>query len=457
MFSPASTPCRAVDAGSGVALPRFATVTTPSPRPVLLAALGVLALSSVLPDAVAAPDRRPAPAAVHADAQTRAFVDDASGRPANADADDPAIWVDRDHPSRSIVLGTLKEGGLAAFDLRARTLQILPAPPAPSEEAAPGRYNNVDVVGDLAVVSDRGRDRIRVFRIDPRGAAAGARVLTEVTDGSAAPVFSADEAAVEDQRTAYGLAAARDPRSGVRWVAVTRRHEAQVALLALTHPGSDAVGTRRLDTLDLPDTFTLPDGSDWSPCEDPGEGPQLEGSVIDARRRVLYTAQEDVGIWRVPLTAGGFGRPRLIEKVTSFGVPATYDEQSEECVVAGEDPGYGGRWLVADAEGLALAGRTLLASSQGDSRFVLFGAHRTRDLRVVAGGGLDSVEHSDGSAISTADLGPRYPHGLLVVHDGERTPAATDAEGEELATTGFAFVPLQRVLRVLGTPAAARR
>ena len=61
------------------------------------------------------------------------------------------------------------------------------------------------------------------------------------------------------------------------------------------------------------------------------------GDSISARRRVLYTAQEDVGIWRVPLTAGGFGRPRLIEKVTSFGVPATYDEQSEECVVAGED------------------------------------------------------------------------------------------------------------------------
>lgn len=432
-------------------------------RPRLLpTALCLAGLAGLVPCSLLAPDGATAStsasttastaartAEIRASAQTRAFVDDASGTPANADADDPAIWVDRRHPERSVVLGTLKEGGLAAFDLRARTLQLLAAPAAPTEDAAPGRFNNVDVVGDLAIVSDRGRDRIRVFRIDPRGSRAGDQVLTEVTAADAAPVFSADEAAVDDQRTAYGLAAARDPRSGVRWVAVTQRHEARIALLALTGAGSDSVGTRSLDTLELPSAFDLPDGTQWSPCEDPGEDPQLEGSVIDAERRVLFTAQEDVGIWRIPLTDTGFGTPRLIEKVTSFGVPATYDETAEECVADGTDPGYGGRWLVADAEGLALAGRTLFASSQGDSRFVLFGADRTRDLRIVAGGGLDSVEHSDGSAITTADLGPRFPQGLLVVHDGERAPAATDEEGEELATTGFAFVPLQRVLRVL--------
>lgn len=414
----------------------------------VLAPLGLLA-PLVSADAVTGhPTAAGGTAHVVATAQTRAFVDDASGSPANADADDPAIWVDREHPARSVVLGTLKEGGLAAFDLHARLIQRIAAPAAPTEDAAPGRFNNVDVVGDLAVVSDRGRDRVRVYRIDPRGSRAGAAVLTDVTDPQARPVFAASEAEVDEQRTAYGLAAARDPRSGTRWVAVTQRHEARVALLAL-RSGGGVVGTRRLDVLDLPTTFRLPDGSRWSPCEEPGEGPQLEGSVIDASHRVLYTAQEDVGIWRVPLTPTGFGRPRLIDRVESFGVPARWDADAEECVVSGPDRGFGGRWLVADAEGLALAGDTLLASSQGDSRFVLYGTRRTRDLRVVAGERTDSVEHSDGSAITTRPLGPLFPHGLLVVHDGERRPAATDADGAELATTGFAFVPLERVLRVL--------
>ncbi|MFB9687764.1 phytase [Amycolatopsis plumensis] len=388
--------------------------------------MAVAAVSVLTAVPASAAPRDPAPVL-----QTRAFVDDDGASPANADADDPAIWVHPGDPDRSVVLGTLKEGGLAAFDLGARTLQLVPAGPG-------GRFNNVDVVGDLAVVSDRGRDRVRVYRIDPAGAAAGAHVLRDVTDPAAAPVFSASESEVDEQRTAYGLAAGRDPRTGVRWVAVTRRHETRVALLRLVDRPDGTVGTAPIATVDLPSRFRLPDGSSWSPCEEPGERPQLEGSVFDGR--VLYTAQEDVGIWRIPLTSTGFGRPELIDRVRSFGVPSRWDAASEECVPDGADPGFGGRWLTADAEGLAVANGTLFASSQGDSRFVVYGKH-VRDLRIVAGRGTDSVEHSDGSAISTASLGRRFPHGLLVVHDGERRPAAGD-----LPTTGFAFVRLEDVL-----------
>lgn len=396
--------------------------------PVALAALSLLTASPAVP-------HDPSPVR-----QTQAFVDDAGANPANADADDPAIWVHPRDPERSIVLGALKEGGLAAFDLHARTLQLVAAPPAPAPDAAPGRFNNVDVVGDLAVVSDRGRDRVRVYRIDPAGAAAGGHVLTDVTDPGAAPVFSASESEVDDQRTAYGLAAGRDPRTGVRWVTVTRRHETRVALLRLVDKPDGKVGTAPLSTVDLPSSFPLPGGKTWSPCEEPGEGPQLEGSVIDTARRVLYTAQEDVGIWRIPLTSTGFGHPELIDRVRSFGVPMRFDEATEECVPDGADPGFGGKWLTADAEGLALAGDRLLASSQGDSRWVLYG-RGVRDFRIVAGRGTDSIEHSDGATISTAYLGRDFPHGLLVVHDGERRPASG-----ELPTTGFAFLRLEDVL-----------
>ncbi|MEC3980053.1 hypothetical protein [Amycolatopsis sp. H20-H5] len=81
------------------------------------------------------------------------------------------------------------------------------------------------MVGDLAVVSDR----IRVYRIDPAGAAAGSHVLTDLTDPLAGTVFSATESAVDDQRTAYGLAAGVDRRTGTRLVVTTQRHEARVA------------------------------------------------------------------------------------------------------------------------------------------------------------------------------------------------------------------------------------
>lgn len=408
-----------------------------------IAALLPLLAASLLAGVPAEASTDPSPVA-----QTRAFVDDAGADPANADADDPAIWVHPKDPSRSVVLGTLKEGGLAAFDLKARQLQLLPAPKAPSEDAAPGRFNNVDVVGDLAVVSDRGRDRVRVYRVDPAGSSAGSRVLKDVTDPSAAPVFSKSESEVDEQRTAYGLTAGRDPRTGTRWVAVTRRHETRVALLRLVDKPGGAVGTAPIGTIDLPSSFRLPNGKTWTPCGEPDERPQLEGSVLDVDHRVLYTAQEDVGIWRIPVAGNGFGRPELIDKVRSFGAPQRFDEATEECVPDGPDPGFGGKWLTADAEGLTLAADELLASSQGDSRFVVYDRDTPRrDFRIVAGRGTDSVEHSDGAAITTKPLGPLFPHGLLVVHDGERRPAVTDPSGEEPATTGFAFVRLESALR----------
>ncbi|MGC7099889.1 phytase [Amycolatopsis lurida] len=363
--------------------------------------------------------------------QTRAFVDDPAASPANADADDPAIWVDRANPARSLVLGTLKEGGLATFDLRGRELAVLPAPAPPTPGAAPGRFNNVDVVDDLAVVSDRGRDRIRVYRINQD------RRLTDVTDPAAPPVFSASESEVDEQRTAYGLSVAKI--GGQRVVAVSRRHETRIALLRLVDLPGGRVGTAPLTTVDLPDRFPLPDGTTWTPCAEPGERPQIEGIALDAAHHVLYAAQEDVGIWRIPLG----GEPVLMDKVRSFGAPARYDEETEECVPDGPDPGFGGTRLTADAEGLTIAEGPhgtgqLYASSQGDSRFVVYdrtgGNKPLYEFSVGSTARTDSVEHSDGAAVTTTPLGPDFPRGLLVLHDGERRPEQGGP------TTGFVYL-----------------
>ncbi len=326
-----------------------------------------------------------------------------------ADADDPAIWVNPRDTERSVVLGTLKEGGLASFDLNGRTIGVLPAPQPPTPDAKPGRYNNVDVLGDLAFVSDRGRDRVRVFQVDERGA-------RDVTNPATRPVFSKTEAEVDDQHTVYGLAAGR---VGGRDVVVTsRRSETSIALLHVVKGGT--YDTRKVSTLDLPSTFTLPDGRSWTVCGEPGEGPQVEGMVIDERTNTLYAAQEDVGIWRIPLHANGFGRPQLVDKVRTWGAPQKYDPVTEECVPDGPNPGFGGRWLEADAEGLTIAGDVLLASSQGDSRFV---AYRKADMKPLKDFRIAGVEHSDGADVVLGELN------LLVVHDGERPDG-----------TGFAFI-----------------
>ena len=117
-------------------------------------------------------------------------------------ADDPAIWVDRNNPSRSLIIGTQKQSGLYVYDLSGRVLQFLPD----------GRMNNVDLrdgfrLGGqnvtIVAVTNRSDDTLALYRLDP-----GARRLVNVADGQQATGFV----------DPYGLCMYRSPRSGRTYV-----------------------------------------------------------------------------------------------------------------------------------------------------------------------------------------------------------------------------------------------
>ncbi|MFH9294099.1 phytase [Streptomyces sp. NPDC017520] len=459
------------------------------------AALATLVAAAPAPAAPLVPPTPPVPAAplvpaarqggpgplpaVTPHAETATLYDDEQG--GNANADDPAIWRNPASPDDSLVIATAKEGGLRVYGLDARPVQSLPAPPAPGPDDAPGRFNNVDLVhglrlsrggtADLAVTSDRGHDRLRIHRIDPSRPGGP---LTDVTDPAAPRVFSADQDEVNEQATAYGLATWTDRRSGRSYALASRRNRTSVALLELFPTRSGTVTYRKVRSLDLPSAFRLPDGTSWTPCGEPGELPQVEGMVVDPADGTLYAGQEDVGIWRMP--ADLRGKPVLVDKVREYGVPGTYDEESEECA-PGEDPGFGGTRISADVEGLTLlpernGDRYLLASSQGDDTFAVYARPAGRENRAgrengpgredrvlpgYAGGfrvtaasaTLDGSEVCDGAAVMHEPLGSRYPGGLLVVQDGSATPAQDGREA-----TGFKFVDLRKVRGALGLPGA---
>ncbi|MGW4687090.1 phytase [Streptomyces sp. NPDC004244] len=416
-----------------------------------------LVLGGVLAASFALPAEAHGIAAVHPRAETRALFDDEAGGDANAD--DPAIWRNPADPGRSLVVATAKQGGLRVYDLDAKEVQSLPAPAGPGADDAPGRFNNVDLVhglrtggarADVAVVSDRGNDRLRIYRID-RDRPGGP--LTDVTDPGARPVFAADQAEINEQATAYGLATWTDRATGRSYALVSQRNRTRIALLELVTTRSGTVDYRRVRTLDLPSSFRLPNGTTWAPCAEPGELPQVEGMVVDPASGTLYAGQEDVGIWRIK--ADLTGTPQLVDKVREYGVPGTYHEATEECT-PGTDPGYGGRYLSADVEGLTLVTEPdgdgyLLASSQGDNRFVAYDRERDEGneyegaFRITAASAvLDGSEVCDGAAALNAPLGDKYPKGLLVVQDGQETPGDGDREA-----TGFKFVDLGDVLHAL--------
>jgi 3-phytase len=432
-----------------------------------------LAAAAVIP----AYAKKPAPLAqVTARLETPPIFDDDAG--GNGDADDPAIWV---HPSvrdASLVFGTKKNAGLSVYDLGGNELQAITPPAAPGPDDAEGRFNNVDVIYgfrlggkkvDLAVVTDRGRDKLRFYRIDPAAAVARAAPLVDVTAVDAPLVFSADQAEVNEQATAYGLAAESllDGTLAIAWV--TRRHRPEIAGLVLVPTDDGHVSYHQYRSVPLADTFEVPvrkgakGKASWTPCtESDEELAQAEGMVIDTERQILYIAHEDVGIWELPLW-NPWAKPRLIERVREFGVPydRVFDAEEEEYICTprwADDPGVGGRHLSADAEGLSIYYRKgergyLLASSQGDSTFAAFDliSHEYLGGYAIADGpATDGTQNCDGAMVVSLPMGPRFPQGLLVVHDGNDTPDVLDDEGEVRTSTSFKFVGWEDVARPLG-------
>ncbi|GAA1683454.1 phytase [Glycomyces endophyticus] len=366
----------------------------------------------------------------------------------DADADDPAIWIDPEDPADSLVVATAKEAGLYVYDLQGRELQHVDPRPAPGDDDAPGRYNNVDLVSDftlhgekvdLAVASDRGMDNLGIFKIED-----GA--LVDVTDPDAGWIFSESQAEINDEHTAYGLATFQN-RSGA-YALVSRNAESEVALLKLKADG-DHVTWDKVRTLQLPADFDLPNGDSWKPCDDTGQDPQVEGMVVDESTGTAYLGQELVGIWKIG--ADLKGEPELVDTAVEFGLPGTYDPETDECNY-GDNPGYGGDVLHTDIEGLTIysTGRGqgyLLASSQGDDSFAVYnlrGRNAYLGSFAIESGAVDSTQHSDGADVVNASL-PGYPGGLLVVQDGDNTP-----EGADESSTNFKFVAWQDVARNSG-------
>ncbi|WP_236047819.1 phytase [Paractinoplanes ovalisporus] len=350
---------------------------------------------------------------ITASVETPALFDDEAG--GDADADDPAIWVNRADRERSRVIGTAKNGGLRVYDLAGREVQSISPPEG-------GRFNNVDLVTgfgrgrqDYAVVTDRGLDKLRIFRIEASGR------LTDVTAVDAPLLFSKDDAEVETQATGYGLA------TYGKYAIVSRRHTTRLGIFRLEER-KNTVSYRITDTLDLPKQFPLANGTTWTPCLEPGEEPQIEGMVVDADAGVLYTAQEDVALWKIRLDRDQFaGVPRIVERVAEFGAKGTYDPETEECTL-GEPAPEAGR-IRADVEGATIypTGKRdgyLVVSSQGDSKFYVYDRRTNRPIKsfqVIDGKRADGVQHSDGAAATSVAL-PGYPNGLLVLHDGENKP-----------------------------------
>lgn len=292
-------------------------------------------------------------------------------------ADDPAVWVNSSDPSASRILGTDKKAGLYVYDLSGAVLQFLPL----------GNLNNVDLRQgvsfngaesiDLAAATNRSINGVTLFTIDASGKVETAGEFLTPT--------------VEP----YGLCVGND-ENGYR-VFVTYK-TGEIEIFEIT-AGKDSYEADLVNTLKLES--------------------QLEGCVYDELQNVIFVGEEEAGLWRIDLD----GNQEFIR--TSIDTVGS---------VTG---------LVADVEGVALWNGPantgyLVASAQSGDRFVIY--ERAAPNRWVGtftigdspDGLIDGVSHTDGIAVSSANLGELAPNGIFVAQD--------DANDVESATQNFKFV-----------------
>ncbi len=132
------------------------------------------------------------------------------------DADDPAIWINRTHPEKSLIIGTDKifeTGGLYVFDLSGKIVQRLESLDRP---------NNVDVeydfqlggkIVDIALTAERGKSRVRAYAIDKTTG-----TLQDVTGDT--QVFRGE---LGELAAPMGIAIYRNPKTGFTYAIVSRK------------------------------------------------------------------------------------------------------------------------------------------------------------------------------------------------------------------------------------------
>ena len=297
------------------------------------------------------------------------------------DPDDPAIWVNRSAPARSLIFGTNKvkapTGALVAFGLDGAIRQVF---------AGLDRPNNVDVeyglrVGgelvDIVVITERLKNQLRVFRIAPDGSG-----FAEISSPGRVGVFkdrSGEEAAP------MGIGLYRRARDGAVFAILSPKAGPRDGYLQEYRLDDDGAGRVQATWVR---TFGRFSGVS-----------EIEAIAVDDDLGYVYYADEGDGIHKYHADPD---RPDATRELAHFGLTS----------------------FNADREGIAIYARDdrtgyIVCTDQLDrsSEFHVYrreGApgnpHDHTDLLKVFAGSSDAT---DGIEIAAGPL-PGFPHGLMV-------------------------------------------
>lgn len=296
------------------------------------------------------------------------------------DIDDPAIWINEQDLSKSLIIGTQKieeHGGLLVFDLNGKldpdkTVHDLDRP------------NNVDIeyglmlnglAVDIAVTTERKKNRLRVFSLPDM----------KPVDNGGIPVFEDDSL-----RAPMGIALYKRPYDKQIFAVVSRKAGPSGSYLYQYLLKDDGKGNVIGEKVRAFGAFS-------------GNG-EIEAIAVDDQLGYIYYSDEGLGIRK-------------------------YYADPDHAEAATEISNFGHNDFKEDREGISILHLNdttgyILVSNQQDNAFNVYpreGDSGTPHSHTLLKKIYVSTLGSDGSEITHRVLDPRFPSGLFVAMSDHRT------------------------------------
>lgn len=284
--------------------------------------------------------------------------------PVPHDADDPSVWVDKDRPEASVIIGTDKQaktGGLYVWDLRGRLLQALTPIDRPNNVDVEYGLATPDGSVDIAVATERMNRRLMVCTI------LGGK-LTDVTGDT--PLITAGKG---ENGAPMGVGLWKRPDG----------------IFAIVSPKSGPTeGYLQLYRLLWNPLFGKIDAQYVRSFGAYSGKKEIESVCVDDEAGFVYYSDEGYGTRKVRLSD--------YQEVSAFNQNGFRGDHEGIAIWKGRN----GRGYVVCTEQL-----------KGDSVYHVF---RREGANAKVGSFRIGADETDGIEVVSAPLGPRFPQGLFV-------------------------------------------
>ncbi len=297
------------------------------------------------------------------------------------DSDDPAIWVNRQNPGESLILGTDKmeaEGALFVFDLKGKIIDslVVDSLDRPNNVAVAYDVSAGNKTLDIAIVTERINGQLRIFSLPDM----------QPVDGGGVTVFGNEP----NHNLVMGVAVYQPVNADSTYVVVSRK----------SSPDNSRYLHQYLLTYDSnTESFTAELARKFGRFEGSTE---IEAIAVDNRLGYVYYSDEGYGIRKY------FAEP---------------DKGNQELAVFGTDE------FTEDREGIAIYSETdstgyIIVSDQQGGKLNIYpregSSENPHNHQLVTKINYNAVS-TDGIEVANESLNEMFPKGILIAMSENKT------------------------------------